>query len=1070
MTTFSIGAPKLPAFLNVRKKPATAFVCWLIILLAVLVAAAALWLQVTIKTHFTPIETGSNPAIDWRDMQAIDAVADAQPPQRTVRQGDTPSYAPVDYNPSDVLAPPKQFGPWAWWWWPGADIDLARMEEHLDLLEDMGFAGFEHEAFSVGTDLNTDKAIADRVLTVGTEEYYGKLRAVLAMLEERGMQVDLGESSGWPANGPHIPAARGLSDLSFVEMTVNGGGDVVKKLPKPKPIYADYMLLLGEVLGGGDLVNFTLEPGRFRAVTAAKAIGGKRSGNIFNLNDQVELDPESIIDLTDHVDADGVLRWDAPAGKWLVIGAYQRPSATLGSGVTSAYPRGGYLLDHFDASEVRRHLEYSFGADTGLSPHFGKAMRGLFVDSTEFPVSAHVSDDFFAEFEKRRGYRLEPLLPAIAVEGRHHFAAHTLGVNAKPSYVLTANDARIRHDYDLTISELFTERFLGELTDWANARNMEVAGEVYGLKLDTIRAMGRLDIPQTEQLYAGGTDLFLKLSSAAGALYGRPVIAAETFVSVGRDYAFTPRRLKAMADKAMLSGVNQIHYHGITYPWPNDTGAGEGLNWYPWSSPSSQFSGALSFTFNATPDNAFWPDLKPLNQYIARSHYLLRQGKPEFDLLVYYPFLGFHSVLEGEGFEKEHLFDAYLPDSDPASMHPFHENARTGGASKDDEVAWLNRVRQLTHKIDARGVTWNWFNSHALGANLVEAQRLPASGGTFDAIVVPFVAFMPAGDLRQLIALANDGVAVHFVGEPPASPPGYRNLDEEKRVIADLLSEARRHAGITFHADEKAFLSWMSSASPSKLAFTTNVPARRLGRRISENERIDFIASIANADQVLELDGDLGDDTWVFNPMTGEIAGLPVAENGRYALALEPFGSRFIVTGLERPEGAEKPRCAGANTAAGSMLQLEEWTLRSPSNNAELALTNLTDWREIDLMRYHDGPADYVVDIPSYAGGGACAILDLGLVQGAAEVYVNDEKVARLAYHPFKVDIADNLEPGANTVRVRLIPPQRNAFIGKAKAGDKAYKHFAERADGVVAAGLLGPVTLGYVPAGELAQ
>lgn len=1054
-----------PAFLNFKKKPATASVSWLVLAFAAMAGAAFVWLQVTIATGFTAPEAGPNAALDWRDMQALDAIVEAPPLPQAVRQGDTPSYAPVLYDPGHVLAPPQDYGAWAWWWWPGADIDLEKAEQQIDQLHELGFAGFEHEAFSVGTGANIDKSIAERVHTVGTQDYYHKLRSVLDMLEERGMQMDLGESSGWPANGPHIPAERGVSDLSIVEMTVKGGRTIKRKLPKPKPTYADYMLLFGEVVGGGDLVNFTTASGRFQAVLAAKIVGGKRSKRIFNLTDQLKLDPDSVIDITQSVDEDGVLHWDAPFGQWLVIGAYQRPSASLASGFTSAYPRGGFILDHFDVGEVRRHLEYSFGEETGLSPYFGGVLRGVFVDSAEFAVNTHITDDFFAEFEKRRGYRLEPLLPAIAVEGRHHFAAHSLGINAKPLYILTDHDERIRHDYDLTVSDLFIERYLGEMSDWANMRDMESVGEVYGLKLDAIRAMGRLDIPQTEQLYAGGTDLFLKLASAAGALYGRPIVAAETFVSIDRDYSFTPRRLKVMADKVLFNGVNQIHYHGVTYhPWPHDAGdAGDAtaMKWYPWSSPSTTFSSELSFTFNATPDNAYWPDIKPLNEYIARSHYLLRQGAPEYDLMLYYPFLGFPSVLKGEGFANEHLFHAHLPDADPVSLRPLQDgdgrdsDNESAKKDQDHEVEWLHHVRQLTHRIDARGVTWNWFNSHALTSDLITPRQLPASGGAYEAIVVPFVESMPAEDLRRLLELADNGANIHFIGATPAAPPGYFNIKEQKKLIAEAIAEARRHPNITFHPDAGAFLSALSANLSPALTFAADAPARRLGRRVSDDSRIDFIASISNSDLELELSTAAGRDSWVFNPMTGEITDLPSTEPGRYALTLEPFGSRFIIDGLERPQNVGKPAC----TAAQRSLALNKWALKSPVSRQTIALSALEDWRALDSMRHHDGPADYIVEFND-TGDNECAVLDLGLVQGAAEVFVNDEQVARLAYHPFKTDIADHLRPGVNTIRIRLIPPQRNALIAKALAGDKNYSHFKSRADELVAAGLLGPVRL----------
>lgn len=1036
---------------------------WLVLLVFLFFMVAGLWLKSAIESGFAVPDVGPNPALSWRDIHALDAIADAPLDRPPVKQGLTPSYDPIAYDPSLLLSPPRNFGPWAWWWWPGGDIDLVQVEEQLDDLAAMGFAGFEHEAFAVNTGWKEDPALADRVLSVGTQDYFRKLGRVLEMLEERGMQIDLGESSGWPANGPHITPERGVADLSFAEISVKGGRLIDMFLPKPKPTYADYLLLALEIFSDEDVVNFTHNGGKIVSVLAAKPIAGHRSRFFFNLDDQLRLDPDSVLDITDKVDEQGKVRWQAPEGDWLIIAAYQRPSASLGSATTGAYPRGGFVLDHFDKGEVRRHLEFSFGAETGLSKNFGKAVRGIFVDSAEFAVNTHVTSDFLSEFENRRGYNLTPFLPAIAVDGRHHFAAHVLGLNARPSYVLTAHDDNIRHDYDQTVSDLYIENYLGELTDWSNGQGMETVGEIFGLKIDTIRAMGRLDVPQTEQLYAGGTDLFLKLASAAGALYGRPIVAAETFVSVGRDYSFTPRRLKMMADKVLFNGINQIHYHGITYPWQTGTEAMGKVNWYPWSMPAglSHMSSALSFTFNATPDNVFWKDLPRLNTYIARSHYLLRQGVPDYDLLIYYPLLGFPNKLSGNGFAEEHLYHGHLADTDPPAMRAI-KLGDTDGAGRENtpdlnpDVQWLHQVRQLTHDIDAQGVTWNWLNSHALTSGLVESGKLPASGAAYRAILVPFVDKMPAADMEHLLSLADAGAQIHILGEPPVLPPGYNKFSEQSARLVRALQRAKSHKNVTIFPDDRRYISSLAKPSTTGLRFSDASGARRVTRQVGPNGRIDFIASISPDDVVLRLQGDPAIDRWIFNPMTGAVEGLvPVNDQGDYVMPLEPYGSRFILENLQPPDIAAQARCPDRTQD----LALNQWTVESETIAKDLVLDNLPDWRTVDILRYHDGPADYTTTF-NFPGGKQCVQLDLGLVQGAAEVYINNRYVSRLAYHPFSVDIGIFLNEGENDIAVRLFPAQRNAFIGKARDGDIRFSQFKDRSESLVATGLLGPVKL----------
>ncbi|MEP2102701.1 MAG: glycosyl hydrolase [Parasphingorhabdus sp.] len=1036
---------------------------WLLSLIILFSVIAGLWLKSTIDTGFAIPDAEPNSALSWRDINALNAIADQPLDRPQVEQGLTPSYDAVEYDPSEILTPPRKFGPWAWWWWPGGDIDLEQVEQQLDDLAAMGFAGFEHEAFSVNTGWKEDQEIASRVLTVGTEDYFRKLGRVLEMLDERDMQIDLGESSGWPANGPHITPERGISDLSFAEMSINGGRFINAPLPKPVPTYADYLLLFLEAFSDDDIVNFTNDGAKIISVLAAKPISGDRSSFFFNLEDQLHLDPESVVDITDKVDGQGVVRWQAPDGEWLIIAAYQRPSASLGSASTGAYPRGGFVLDHFDKGEVRRHLEFSFGAETNLSKGFGKAVRGIFIDSAEFAVNTHITSDFLSEFEKRRGYSVAPLLPTIAVDGRHHFAAHSLSMNATPSYLLTDHDDNIRHDYDQTVSDLYIENYLGELTHWSNAKSMETVGEVFGLKIDTIRAMGRLDIPQTEQLYAGGTDLFLKLSSAAGALYGRRIVAAETFVSLGRDYTFTPRRLKMMADKVLLNGINQIHYHGITYPWETSSKEVGKVNWFPWSMPAAfnKLPSELSFTFNATPDNVFWSDLPPLNKYIARSHYMLRQGVPDYDLLIYYPFLGFPNALVGDGFAQEHLYHGYLADTDHPSMQTLGGETESQSHQLDDgkvrdDVKWLNQVRQLTHGIDAQGITWNWLNSHALSSGLVAPGKLPASGTAYKAILVPFVDKMPAADMERLLNLADAGTQIHILGDPPVDPPGYKQHAEQSARLARAIERAKSHPNVTFFPDKARYLPAVTKLPKTSLRFSSPSLARRVTRQVGQNGRIDFIASISAKDIALRLNGDPTIDRWIFNPMTGAVEDfVPLNDKGEFVLPLEPFGSRFIVENLKRPDVASATPCQDPDQ---NML-LDRWTVTSKTLEKDLLLDRLTDWRDVDRLRYHEGAADYSTTL-NVRGRDQCIRLDLGLVQGAAEVYVNGQHVSRLAYHPFTVSIGEYLKEGENNITVRLFPAQRNASIGKALDGNKRFTQFRDRSEHLVATGLLGPVKI----------
>ena len=53
------------------------------------------------------------------------------------------------------------------------------------------------------------------------------------------------------------------------------------------------------------------------------------------------------------------------------------------------------------------------------------------------------------------------------------------------------------------------------------------------------------------------------MASSAAALYGRPLVSAESFVWSQRDWSTTARKLKAAADKLLLAGVIACEALGV---------------------------------------------------------------------------------------------------------------------------------------------------------------------------------------------------------------------------------------------------------------------------------------------------------------------------------------------------------------------------------------------------------------------------------------------------------------------------------------------------------------------------
>jgi hypothetical protein len=113
-------------------------------------------------------------------------------------------------------------------------------------------------------------------------------------------------------------------------------------------------------------------------------------------------------------------------------------------------------------------------------------------------------------------------------------------------------------------------------------------------------------------------------------------------------------KIKVWADKSLACGVNHFIYHGTPYKYNNGEFPKEG--WNTWSSP---FLPMVGFSSGINESDPFWNDIKSVNQYLTRCQYALRAGKPQHDVLIYFPFVNF-SEDQIEVNPEETLIGGYL--------------------------------------------------------------------------------------------------------------------------------------------------------------------------------------------------------------------------------------------------------------------------------------------------------------------------------------------------------------------------------------------------------------------------
>jgi hypothetical protein len=316
------------------------------------------------------------------------------------------------------------------------------------------------------------------------------------------------------------------------------------------------------------------------------------------------------LDLTGRV-RDGVLDFQAPPGRWLIIRIGQRPTGKQNHPATSTGQ--GLECDKYSAAGVETVLRNTIDRIiSGLDPELRAVIRAVHSDSYECGP-ANWTPDWREEFTRRRGYDPQPWLPVL-----------TSGVTfGDPN-----SAERFLFDHRRTLAELYAERYLGRHWELAAERGLEFQSESCGRQqymYDPVSYFSQCDVPMGE-FWLGpppyeGVRADCRAAASAAHLNGRIRVAAEAFTSLGAYSGFTetPASLKPLGDLALCTGINQFVIHRFVHQ--------------PWDLQPGLAFGPFGIHFERT--NTWFEQSGGWMRYLARCQWLLRQGRPVADVLYY---------------------------------------------------------------------------------------------------------------------------------------------------------------------------------------------------------------------------------------------------------------------------------------------------------------------------------------------------------------------------------------------------------------------------------------------------
>ena len=677
----------------------------------------------------------------------------------------------------------------------------------------------------------------------------------------------------------------------------------------------------------------------------------------------------------------------------------------------------GYVLDHYDRAALQAHLD-AVGTPL-LDALHGLPPATVFCDSLEV-FGSDWTPDLLPEFARRRGYDLRP-----------HLAALVSGTDAQA--------IAVRQDWGRTLGELYEERFLAPLVEWAHGRGTRLRIQGYGVPPATLSTNRLADFTDGEGAQWKAITP-ARWASSANHLFDRTVTASETWTWLhSPSFAATPLDLKAEADRHFLMGVNQLIGHG----WPSTPAGIEGDDWrFNW-----RFYAAAALNDR----NPWWIVMPDVSRYLTRVSALLRQGRPVSDVALYLP-----------------TSDA-LGDIKPGSAHLLDLLRERVGTAVPGAI------------LDA-GFGFDLVDDAALAPSSVTDGALVVGPQRYRAIVLPAVRTMPAETLARLRAFAAGGGRVIALDRVPERTPGLRG--EPLALDMALVPVPAASAG----AELRRVLTPDIRLDPA--APDVGQHHRRVG-----DADVYFFANTGNVPRAARLTvRAVGRAEW-WDPLTGATRAAEVLAADRetmtISLDLDAYGSMVLVVARGSAPRLVAPAPAPASTARIDLRG--PWTVTFSAGIAPRTRHTLTSWDADDDTRFFSGVATYDTTVEVAAiPAGASAVLDFGAgkplepadkgpgmrtwldapIRDAAVVSINGQVAGSVWCPPFRLDVTRLVRPGRNTLSIRVGNTAMNHMAGRPLPDYRLLNlRYGERfqPQGMelirpLPSGVLGPVALAITP------
>ena len=932
---------------------------------------------------------------------------------------------------AEFQQPASEYRPFVRWWWNGDKVEADELVRELRLLKEAGIGGVEINPIAFPTYCDS---LGKASLPWLSPEWIDMLKVCFDEAQQLDMTCDLLVGSGWPFG------AEFLNENEWAQIVVNYAEPVTgpttltiicdsiceKAMPKVSSPYKG---------NTKELMMLRLYPNPATSIndgitiwTALRQAQGPDSTDNTEVPELVEGPTDSIITI------------DVPEGEY-TLAALVKINGFL-EVINGAPGAAGPVLDHFNTEAVSRYLyNMSDKIEAQIGPLKGN-IRALFTDSMELE-GANWTNDMAETFQKRYGYDITEYLPFIL------FKIGSMGSALNYDPIVPVTEAfqkeiqRARYDFEDFKAQLMQERFTNTYLAWCHNLGVKARAQAYGRGFYPLENAMGYDIPEGESWttnwlrhkpgeemsetdYRRGRAYTMvnKFVSSGAHLADNRTVSCEEMTNTYTVFNMSLDQLKLGGDQSAMSGVTHSVFHGFNYS-PN---------------LEASFPGWVRYGAYYSENNNWWPYFKYYNDYKARLSYALQHGTYYADIAILNPENDMWSTI---GMQNE----------------PFPNTTR---------APYKTMIWEAVNKCGG-GV--DYVSENIINQSDIKRGNLCFNQRKYNTLMLIDVESLHPETAEQLLNFVETGGKVICIDTIPYQSLGRpNNHQKHDSLVKATMDKVMQHKEqfVFVEPPKEGFIPWYDSLMQAD-RYTTDDGSEMVllcnsHRYQAHQTKITFGKALTHKRQAQ-----------VWDMQTGRRYALPLEEDGSYTFDLGPVESVLIVferTKKDQTMPIWQPLHTRINAMSPTDLS-EDWditlchSLLHDTTNAHF--DTLFDLKDSEEYQHFSGTIIYRKTIDLLGTDGVhtvSTILDLGLVEGVSEVFVNGESLGVRYYGRRLYDLSKALQEGQNDIEIHVTTTMGNylkTFGREENPTTWVYINHPRREQPLQPMGIIGPVKL-YKP------